>query len=179
MQHHHGREPWRGFEAPPIWEGPGSMGEHAAEPTQQNRELVTRWQDAYNSGDLDALEELLGPEWVSNSWPEGMPRNVESAKLLHRLATQAFPDLHYTTELLLAVDEWVVQRYVARGTHLGAFAGQPPSRNLVTCRGVNLFRVSGGRIVEHWAFADDIGILAQVGVALPPEWLAVRHKSEP
>lgn len=138
-------------------------------------DLVKAWQDAYNSGNLDALEGLLDPDWFSNSWPEGLPKTVELAKQMHRATVAAFPDLHYSTELLIAANDWVVQRYVVQATHTGDFANLRPTGKRLTCGGVNLFRIANGRIVEHWAYADDIGLLAQAGAELPPEWLSLRH----
>jgi ketosteroid isomerase-like protein len=34
-----------------------------SETTERNKEIVRRYQDAYNSNDLDVLDELLAPDW--------------------------------------------------------------------------------------------------------------------
>ena len=42
---------------------------------------------------------------------------------------------------------------------------------------MSLFRIADGRIVEHWAFADELGFLAQLGADVPADWLAIGHRS--
>jgi hypothetical protein len=39
-----------------------------------------------------------------------------------------------------------------------------------------MYRIVDGRIVEHWAFADELGTLHRFGAAVPPEWLALAHR---
>jgi predicted ester cyclase len=42
-----------------------------------------------------------------------------------------------------------------RGTHRGAFQGIAPTGKRVEVRAIDMFRISGGKIVEHWGHADD------------------------
>ena len=60
---------------------------------------------------------------------------------------------------------------------LEEFIGLPPTGARVTVRGMSLFRIADGRIVEHWAFADELGFLAQLGADVPADWLAIGHRS--
>jgi predicted ester cyclase len=41
-------------------------------------------------------------------------------------------------------------------------AGTPVSGKPVVWRFIHIFRVSDGKIAEHWACRDDVGLLAQV-----------------
>lgn len=143
--------------------------------SESNEEVVRRWQNAYNSGDIDALDALLAPEWATNNWLEGVPKSVNEAKAVHRLITQVFPDLHYETLELMSDGDRVVQRYVGQGTHKSDFLGLTATGRVITWGGMNLFRTEGGRIVEHWGYADDVGVLHQMGAALPEAWLLLRH----
>lgn len=45
--------------------------------------------------------------------------------------------------------------------------GVPPSGKAVMVTGIDMFRVSHGKIAERWAYADALGMLQQMGV-LPP-----------
>lgn len=144
--------------------------------SEANRRLVQRWQEAYNAGDLDALDEILAPDWTTNAWTELVPKSVDSAKHLHRAALAVFPDLHYSTGDLFAGGSWVAQRYIARGTFRGETSGLPPTGNVVQWGGVNIFRIARGRIVEHWGYADDLGVLRQLGAPVDARWLASRHR---
>lgn len=145
--------------------------------SEANKDLIRRYQDAYNTRELDQLDEILHPAWQSNNWPEAMlPQSIDNAKVIQGLLVDAFPDLHVTTEDLIAEGDRVAQRWTVRGTHKGEIIGLAPTGQDLTAGGVSLFRIADGRIVEHWAYADDLGFLHQVGAALPPEYLAFRHR---
>jgi predicted ester cyclase len=146
--------------------------------SEANKDLIRRYQEAYNSGDLDALDEILAPDWFSNSWPrELMEQSVENAKALHGVRLEAIPDLMATTECLIAEGDWVVQRLTERGTHKGDVLGLPPTGNSVESGAVSLFRIADGRIVEHWAFQDTLPFFEQCGAQFPPEWSAFAHRA--
>jgi steroid delta-isomerase-like uncharacterized protein len=145
--------------------------------SEANKDLIRRYQEAYNSGHLDVLDEILAPDWATNAWPEGMPQSVESAKQFNAMATSIFPDLHVTTDDLIAEGDKVVHQWTARGTHKGELLGLAPTGRQVKAAGVSVFRIADGRIVEHVAFADDLGFLQQLGADVPAEWLAFGHRT--
>jgi steroid delta-isomerase-like uncharacterized protein len=145
--------------------------------SEENKDLIRRYQEAYNTGDLDRLDEILAPDWVTNAWPEGIPQSVENAKAGHRLVMEVFPDYHCTTEDLIAEGDRVVQRWTARGTHKGEFIGLPPTGRLVQFSGISIFRVADGRVLRHWAYGDELGFLEQIGAEVPPAWRLLRHQS--
>ncbi len=63
----------------------------------------------------------------------------------------AFPNLHLTTEDVVAEGDKVVSRWTARGTHQGDLMGIAPTGNRVTIKGIDVLRTAEGRIVERWA----------------------------
>ena len=82
---------------------------------ERNKEVVRRYREAYNSGDLDALDEILSRDWTTHAWIEGLPRSVEAAKELHRLSLQWCPDWRSTTLDLIAEGDRVVERFLLEG----------------------------------------------------------------
>ena len=42
-----------------------------------------------------------------------------------------------------------------RGTHSGEFHGIAPTGKRVEVKAIDMFRIEGGKIVEHWGHADD------------------------
>lgn len=147
-----------------------------SEQTERNKEIVRRYQDAYNRGDLDTVAELLDPDWNSNSFPsEVLPQSLENLKVLQGMLVEAFPDINYTTHELIAEGDVVVQSWTARATHKGELVGLAPTGNPVELGGASIFEIKDGKIVRHTAFNDVIPFLAQCGAELPPEWLAFSH----
>ena len=145
--------------------------------SEANKEIVRRYQQAYNTNDLDALDELLASDWKTNGWGEGVPQSIESAKEFYAAALQAFPDLQYLTLDLVAERDWVVQRMMMRGTFKGEFLGLQPTGEVVEAGGISMWRIADGKIVEHWGYADDAGFWSQVGIEVPEIMLAFPHRT--
>ena len=66
----------------------------------------------------------------------------------------------------IAEGDLVVTRVTARGTHMGTCGGIPPTNKQMVIEGVNIDRVTGGMIVEHWGAANTFESLVAIG-ALP------------
>jgi len=145
--------------------------------SEANKEIVRRYQEAYNTNNLDLLDELLAPNWTTNGWPEGLPQTIESAKGFYQMMLQGFPDLQFITLNLVAEGDWVVQRTIARGTFKGELAGLSPNGKLCEAGGISMFRIADGRIVEHWAYADDGGFWGQAGAEIPEIMRGMPHRS--
>ena len=62
----------------------------------------------------------------------------------------------------------MVIRATMRGRHVGAagpLAGPPVTNREFAVQHIHIFRVSDGRIAEHWACRDDLGQLGPAGAA--------------
>ncbi len=96
---------------------------------------------------------------------------IWNQKRLERIFSRwltAFPDFHYTIEEVIAVGEKVIQRQTATGTHLGElrlpFTGiVPPTGKHFQVQQIHIYTLANGKIVEHRAIRDDLGMLQQLG----------------
>lgn len=145
--------------------------------SEANKEVVRRYQEAYNSQDLDALDDLLDPNWTTNAWPEGIPQSIEAAKEFYRGVLQGMPDWQVITLALVAEGDWVVQRGLLRGTFKGELGGLLPTGQVVESGVISMYRIADGKIVEHWAYADDMSFWKGLGVDVPEIMLAFPHRS--
>jgi predicted ester cyclase len=94
------------------------------------------------------------------------PMNLEQVQGLLRGFYGAFSGLHHTFEDQLAEGDKVVTRFTLSGTHTGAFQGIPPTGKAVTIPAIVIDRFAEGKLVEHWANLDMLGLLQQLG-AIP------------
>ena len=76
---------------------------------------------------------------------------------------RAFPDANITIEDQLAEGDRVVTRWTGHGTQTGQLMEMPPSGKRVAVQGVQIDRLSGGKIVESWTLFDQLGMLQQLG----------------
>ena len=78
---------------------------------------------------------------------------------------RAFPDWRSDLQQLIAENDVVAENFVAHGTHSAALMGETPTGKHVVLRGVNIFRIADGKIVERWGRLDHLGLLQQLGLA--------------
>jgi predicted ester cyclase len=81
---------------------------------------------------------------------------------------RAFPDWRSDEQHMIAEADLVAEHFVAHGTHRGSVMGESPTGREVWLRGVNIFRIADGKIVERWGRLDDLGLLQQLGLSPQP-----------
>ncbi|MFD9129535.1 ester cyclase [Kitasatospora sp. NPDC059571] len=137
--------------------------------TEQNRALVRAFIDAlFTRGDLGAVDTYLSESFLDHDPPFGGDGGREGMRRAAALFRGAFPDWHSTPHLLVAEDDLVVENFSAAGTHRGEILGSVPTGRTVTLRGINIFRIHDGLIVERWGRLDELGLLRQLGIAAMP-----------
>ncbi len=124
---------------------------------------MRRYFDVANTGDLDALDDLLASDVIDHSAYAGQAAGRDGFKEFFTLWRSAFPDLVYTIEDEIADGDRVVIRWTARGTHLGRYHHIAPTGKQVTMSGIQINRLADGKIVEDWTSSDELGLLRQLG----------------
>jgi len=137
--------------------------------TEENRALVQRfYAEVWNKGNLDVVPDLLSSDFVDHAAPPGFPPGLEGAKQVFMMYRGAFPDFRLSVEDVIAEGDKVVTRWVTQGTHQGELMGIPPTGKRATVTGIDMFRVAGGKIAEHWGEFDMLGLMQQLGIAPGP-----------
>ncbi|MFJ9948213.1 ester cyclase [Kitasatospora sp. NPDC091207] len=132
-----------------------------------NREIVRAFIDAlFTKGDLAAVDEYLAEDFLNHDPPVGSDTSREGMRRAAALFRGAFPDWHSTPDFLVAENDMVVERFSATGTQLAEIFGAPATGRTVTLRGINIFRVREGRIVERWGRLDEPGLLRRLGLVM-------------
>ena len=132
--------------------------------TEENKNLVRRYQEAYNTGKLDELDGILAPNLISHNHLPGVPTGLAGAKMVHQGLLTSFPDSKTTIEDLVAEGDRVVMHGTATGTHKGPFGGAPPTGKSFKVTTMSVFRIANAKIVEHWGVVDGTGVMQQLGL---------------
>jgi steroid delta-isomerase-like uncharacterized protein len=129
-----------------------------------NKALVRRfYEEVWAKGNLDVADELFADDYVRHDLRAGDPTpGPEGQKEIAATFRTAFPDLTWEIDFLLADGDLVAGRWTATGTHLGPWAGVEPTGRPMRFSGINVFRFSGGRVVEIWNHRDDLGLMQQL-----------------
>ena len=136
--------------------------------TQANKvSLCTIAEEGVQRGNLDALDEVVASDYVEHfPVPPGWPSGLAGLKQFIEVTRAAFPDLQYAIEDLVVEDDKVVARITASGTQTGSFMMLPATGKRATWTEIHIARFAGGKMVEHWANHDLLGMLQQLG-AIP------------
>jgi predicted ester cyclase len=126
-----------------------------------------------NTGNLDAADQYFAQDFVDHTTPAGLPNGLAGFKAYITRLRSAFPDLHLTVEDVVAEGETVVVRATARGTMTGDFLEMKATGKTATWTEIHIGRLADGKVVEHWATIDQLGMLQQLGLAATPEQQAV------
>jgi predicted ester cyclase len=121
-------------------------------------------QEVVNGGNVAAIDDLMPPDLIEHEpLPPGMPQNREGVKELFTTLHQAFPDLEAAVEDEVVQGDKVVFRMTWQGRQDGDFFGIPPTGKRVTYSVIDIVRVVGGKVVEHWGLTDQLGLMQQLG----------------
>jgi predicted ester cyclase len=128
--------------------------------------LIRRYfEELFNAGRTELVEELLHPEYVNHSGTPGLPRGREGVTIIVKALRGAFPDLHYTIEDMVVGADSVAVRTTLRGTHRGDFFGLAPTGNRIEVQQITIERFRDSRIVEHHRVTDELGLSRQLGAS--------------
>lgn len=136
---------------------------------EENKALGRRIVDAINLGSPAALDEVFAPGYVDrNPFPGATPDREGFKQGLTKFRT-AFPDFRYTIDDEIAVGDKLVHRLTARGTQKGEYMGVPATGKQAIWSEFHIGRVANGKIEEHWAISDQLGMMQQLGLVPTPK----------
>jgi predicted ester cyclase len=134
--------------------------------TDKSRQVVTRYfEQVWNLGELDALDELMTTDYVNHSPSTPDPRpGPEGLKPIVRAMREGIPDLHYQIlDMVVAQDKVAVYLRVT-GTHDGVLFGMAPTGRRIDVRQMQIEYLRDGRICQHWRVTDELALMRQLGV---------------
>ncbi|TNC15782.1 ester cyclase [Methylobacterium terricola] len=132
-----------------------------------NKDLARAYFTAFLERDGAWWQRHIAPEFVRHD--PGLTFAVRGPEGVARLGEVLHGGV---TEMALPIDEVVAEgdrvlvRLRFQGRHTGDLMGLAPSDRSIDIAVMDLFRIVDGRLVEHWALLDNLGLLKQVG-ALP------------
>ncbi len=128
-----------------------------------NKELVGRVGDAvFNRHDLSVLDRHVREDYIQHN--PLVPQGREGFRRFFADAFRAVPDWRHETRMATAEGDlvWVYGTY--RGTQTGEWLGIPATGKAFAMDAVDIFRVEGGQLAEHWDVMDVHALFKQLGV---------------
>jgi steroid delta-isomerase-like uncharacterized protein len=136
---------------------------------EENKQLVRRFYEEIDKGNLDAMDELIAENYENHDPPPfpDLKPGLEGLKQAFRMFWEGTPGTH-TIEDQIAEGDKVVTRLRARGRFDKELAGIPPTGKELDVTATAIHRIEDGKIVEHWSNVDSAALMAQLGLITLP-----------
>jgi predicted ester cyclase len=140
-----------------------------------NERVIRRQYQLLNQGDFQGAAQ----DFAETSKHQGQVVSRENRLRVLRDIYTTFPDYKLNIVDLVASGDDVIIRAVASGTHKGIqqmavngnlLIGATPTNKRFEAQHIHWYKLRDGKIVEHFATRDDIGMTRQLGL-LPPTGL--------
>jgi serine phosphatase RsbU (regulator of sigma subunit)/predicted ester cyclase len=120
---------------------------------EENLALARRFMEARVKGDLEAVDEMMAPDFVSRtSLLSVQEPDREGVKWVTAQLAAAVSNASVHFEDQVAQGDKVVTRFSAHATHdRGELMGVAPSGREITFMPIFIHRIEGGKIAEEWA----------------------------
>jgi serine phosphatase RsbU (regulator of sigma subunit)/predicted ester cyclase len=129
---------------------------------EENKALVRRFLEAHAKGDLDALEEMLAPDFVDHNLIPGQEPGREGYLRSFTEFHAAYSDTRYVIEKQVAEGDEVVTTFAVSATHdRGEWMGLVPTGKEFKALLVLIHRIVGGKIAEEWSQGSGLAELTQ------------------
>jgi steroid delta-isomerase-like uncharacterized protein len=138
--------------------------------TEQNKAIVRRFFDAFQTNDEAAMKEVLSPDLEAYTHVGPGPVNREAMLQGISRWNAAFSETRFEIEEQIAEGDSVASRMTMRAVHdLGDFQDLPPTGKQIEVSTVTIERVRDGKIVERRVISDFLGMMQQLGLVPPPQ----------
>lgn len=129
----------------------------------KQKKIIKHFVDAHNRQDLDALGNLLAPNFKAHI--AGMDKTLELKAYLEgvKMAHQAFSNLTFTIQDIIEEGEKVAVHILAQGRHTGEYMGIQPTGKSIEFNAIAIRRIVDGKVIEEWQTNDHLTLFRQLG----------------
>lgn len=144
---------------------------------ERNKDAVRLHFEVLNTGEYATLSDLHDSDarnhapaaFDLSTWqPEGKPFGPADIRATFEWLRTGFPDLRVEILDIIGEGDRVMARIRMFGTQSGNFGKVHATHGACDYEHIHIFRLAGGKIVEHWAVRDDLKAMLQLGVVAPP-----------
>lgn len=125
--------------------------------SEKNKAVVKRFNEEFLvKGDLQAFEEIVAPDFINHTGPEGSKDRNATRDFILKLLHPAMPDLQLEIFDMIAEDDKVVTHKAFTGTFTAPFLGQAPTGRKATLRIIDIVQLKDEQYVAHWSIREMI-----------------------
>ena len=127
--------------------------------------IARRWYERWNKGKVAALatmDNICAIDYVLHAGTGPDIHGLKDNKQDTTDVFNAFPDVHFTIDDMIAEGDKVATRWTMTGTHKA-------TNKTVTGWGITIDRIVGGKYMESWVRYDNLSMMQQLGLVPTPQ----------
>jgi predicted ester cyclase len=121
------------------------------------------YEDVLVGGNVDALAEIVTSDYQEHDPLPGQGEGLQGLKDRVTMLKEGLA-VRFTIEDVIECGDRLVVRWTNSGTHVGEFLGIPPTNKSFSFAGIDIYRLDGGKLAEHWHVIDQLSLLQQLGL---------------
>lgn len=136
--------------------------------SNHNKAAVRRYyEDVLNRGEVGLLESLVRADHIEHDPLPGQGGGLAGFRKRVEMLREGLQP-QFTIEQIIEEGDTVVVRWTNNGKHVAPFLGIPATNKSFTIAGIDVHRLSEGKLAEHWHVVDQLSMLQQLGLVPGP-----------
>jgi predicted ester cyclase len=128
---------------------------------QLNKEIIQRYFEAYNKKEKAIFDEMIAPDYIDHGQTASMGApgiGVAGAKNDLKNSLDKLDDFNYVVEAMIASSSYpdLVGTYWKGSLTPKATSSGTPQTNKIMVRGISIYRIQNGKMVETWHVVDHL-----------------------
>ena len=142
----------------------GSMSTDAAKTKVQ-----AFYDQVINAHNPAAVDSFCAADFLDHNPDQGHSgKGIDDLKASFKDFFTGFPDVHVSTNFMVAEGDTVVSHVTMTGTNSGTMMGMPATNKQVKVDGVDIVVVKDGKAVERWGVFDNAKMMQDLGLMPQP-----------
>ena len=140
------------------------------DPSTELRLKINAYIEAWNTGDLNALDAIVDPQFEYRMTPLfKATTGIDSLKQLVTYYRTAYPDFHISVDEEIYAEDKAALLYTIKATNSGPGL-YPPTGKKINVQGLSIYHFTNGKIFDEWIAGNNLLWYQQLGFVLtPPE----------
>lgn len=136
--------------------------------SEKNKTVIRRfYDDVFTAGKMNvaAIDRYLAADFVGHDLPPCLVGREGFKKFVGMFAASFSQTTPVETHQVISNGDKIVVRWSSTARHTGEFMGIAATGQRITLKGIDIFRLAGGKIADLWQEIDMLGILQQISLS--------------
>jgi steroid delta-isomerase-like uncharacterized protein len=136
--------------------------------SDKHEAIIRRYyHDLFGMGrrEMKAIDHYMAADFVAHDLPLAQ-KSCEDYMRFISMFEASFSDMNHIIRDIFSCDDKVVARWSWTAKHTAEFMGIPATNRQITIKGIDIYRLTDGKIANLWQEIDIMGILQQISA--PP-----------